>query len=258
MASRITLALTLTMALTAGLGGCAQDMTDAYAERYEEQRLARAKEFGYRTDAGSKNDIPDDALPPVPKAYNPRAAGKNFYLAGSGALTLTDDARLEEKRAGSLLLVDSSDLSTDLGYAADVALGAYAGMFRFEIDGGWRSNKFDQTGFDGKQRILSVMGNGYVDMPLNRRMDFYIGGGIGAARMDVSLDGGIGPFTTSIGGKQWTLAYQGMTGLIFHLNDFLSLTGGYRIFATSNISFDGANYETPLIHNIELGLRWSF
>jgi len=141
---------------------------------------------------------------------------------------------------------------------------------RIEIEVGHRGFDIDSVsvsgipGFvgSGDVDLLSIMGNIYFDFPVTDRLAFFVGGGIGAVRIDgeISLDDGVD--TLELSGREWVFAYQAMAGVSYEIADNVTLTGGYRLFSFTDPRFDADSpsviYDAALIQGFEFGLRFSF
>ena len=108
----------------------------------------------------------------------------------------------------------------------------YSNVFGLGVDGG-----------EGDIKCLSLMVNTWYDHFFGERLSFYLGGGIGAARVSVK-DFSINtyPIVPSptitkrdlIDNTDWRLAYQAGIGLGYKLNETFVIDLGYRYFATSD------------------------
>lgn len=118
----------------------------------------------------------------------------------------------------------------------------------------------------GKITTLSGLVNLYYDFPTRSRFEPYVGGGLGVSRASADgLSAGY-PGTTiryDISGGTTVFVYQFMGGVAYKLNANAAATFGYRYFNVAKQSFD-VNPVGKLdvggfgVHNIELGLRYSF
>jgi opacity protein-like surface antigen len=82
-------------------------------------------------------------------------------------------------------------------------------------------------------------------------IDLYVGGGVGAAM--VELDDGDGNSEDDT-----VLAYQFLVGLAFYTSDNFAITGGYRLWTTSDLEIDEVDVDVPLYHTAEIGVRFEF
>ena len=115
--------------------------------------------------------------------------------------------------------------------------------------------------FRGDVEIATIMGNVYWDFPIHKYVDLYIGGGTGMARVSGNLRGGgtIDDITYELtSDTDWVFAWQVMVGFAMHLTDHIRMTTGYRLFSGSDPRFELGKFDMPLIHTVELGLRFTF
>lgn len=156
----------------------------------------------------------------------------------------------------------SNSIEYDAGYNFNGSIGRYFEWFRLEGELSIRQNDVDAweiSGFgdvdgEGDLNTVAIMGNAYYDIQVTQRTDIYLGGGVGAARVDAEIRSG----TVERSGGEWIFAWQLMAGLSYQLRDNLALTGGYRLFAADNCDLDDADFKTPIVHSFEIGLRYTF
>ena len=101
-------------------------------------------------------------------------------------------------------------------------------------------------GISGNVEILEIMINARLDFNLQDKLDFYVGGGIGWASIDIDVSLGGLSATAELDG----LAYQFRTGLSHPISEQIDLYGGVRY-----IHFDEVDEE---ILSLEFGLRFHF
>jgi opacity protein-like surface antigen len=174
-----------------------------------------------------------------------------------------------EARGGAVFLMDSdldasglpdAELSFDPGWMAEGAIGyAHESGFRGEVAAGYRENDVDElkvSGFgsadvDGDIAATTLMVSGYYDAYIDaqKRWAFYIGGGVGAAYLDLSGDAGSEDDTV--------FAYQGSAGFSFAASQNVVLSLGYIYLATTDPEFDGVDAEYRS-HNAVAGVRFLF
>ena len=115
-----------------------------------------------------------------------------------------------------------------------------------ELQLGFESADGEILGLTGDVEIFELMINARLDFNLHEKLDFYVGGGIGWAVIDASLNLGGFDATVSIDG----FAAQFRAGLSYPISERTDLYGGVRI-----ISFDEVDDE---ILSVEFGLRFHF
>jgi len=199
-----------------------------------------------------------------------------FYASLSGGAAWLEDADNE----GSGL---SAEDTTDRGRVFGGALGyEWRGGWRAEAEVAHRKNDFDQVtirtdgglgaqlGFGslngatldigGDVTSLAGMANVYYDVPLGWAVRPYVGAGLGVARIDAELT--LGPLLL-VDETDTVLAWQIMAGLSYPATERISLSVGYRYFATQDAELSetvgGRTFDSEYrSHNLELGVRFSF
>lgn len=181
------------------------------------------------------------------------------YVSGQVGATWLDDADISISGAGSV-----AETSFDMGFNIGVAGGYDFGPARVEGELTYRLNDIDEysaPGFgtfsaDGDVSALSLLANGFWDIPTGGPVTPYLGAGIGVAQ--VSMDDPSFP----IDDDDTVFAYQLAAGVAFDLTPTLALDLGYRYFATTDPEFTddfGDSFETEYMsHNLNLGLRYQF
>ena len=186
---------------------------------------------------------------------------KGFYVGGALGANITGD--LDAKINSTSLGVNNNDLTFDMktGYAILGAVGyAYGNGLRTEIEPGYRRNSIDgisgaaaAANLSGKLENLSVMLNAIYDINIGSALVPYLGAGLGTSRVNGKVDGE--------GDSKWKLAYQGIAGVAYSLNNQVKLDLGYRYFATPDVKV-GADVGTieyeNTNHSVLLGLRYHF
>ena len=185
---------------------------------------------------------------------------RQFYLSAGGALVMPAEVRAGIR--GSSGERGGMDVAFDAGHGLVLVMGygqkwglrgeLELGYREFEID---RISKFElgRVADPGPIRVagdvtsLSLMSNAVSSLDLGP-VNFYVGGGIGIAR----VEGSKGIFAGG-GGRDDVFAWQLFTGLQYHLSEDVSASLGYRYFVTEDARFGSA--EAPIeSHNLELNL----
>ncbi|HEY6814733.1 MAG TPA: outer membrane beta-barrel protein, partial [Croceibacterium sp.] len=142
---------------------------------------------------------------------------------------------------------------TDMGWDVDGILGYDFGGFRLEGELGYKTadvDRVDAPGFDlnpatpavesgfdvdGNLGIMSAMVNGLVDLGPDDGAQFYAGGGLGWAWVDLEGDavGGPAPFVDD-SDNSW--AWQAIAGMRFPVSDNVDLGLKYRFFNIENLN----------------------
>jgi len=182
-----------------------------------------------------------------------------FYIAISGGW-----AHLQDLRDGA----DVVDMKG--GSAINTAIGWYEGDYRIELEYSRFSLNVDgingaaiSTGNAGGEAWFT---NAYYDTCLTSKLNAYMGGGLGMARVGThSLSAaGAGNGVTAL--SDVVFAYQARVGVSRDLTNRAELFGGYRIIGTANFELDDANLgfagntfqDKALVHSLEAGLRFKF
>ena len=162
-----------------------------------------------------------------------------WYASVIGGYTFPDDAEVE-----------GFDVPLDEGFSIAGAVGTNVGVFRVEGEGAYRVNDVDVAGTNGDISAISIMGNALYDHALTDALDLYVGGGLGVAFVEAD-DGDDSDDDT-------VLAYQFLVGLAFYTSDNFAITGGYRLWTTSDLDLSGVDVDMPLYHTAEVGVRFEF
>ena len=195
-------------------------------------------------------------------AQQPASSSTRFfqglYLSGAVGAHQTSDADL----SGGAISVSNE---TDSGLAGLVGLGMQLGAtnWRVELEGGYRESDVDSLSSvsgSGDVDAVSVLGNLFYDIEINKRLDLYLGGGLGLADVDYSGVSPVGSASISDNDMGW--AWQLGTGAAFALNDRLKVTLDYRFLNIENLDFPttpsvaevNSEYED---HAIFIGLRFN-
>jgi len=158
---------------------------------------------------------------------------QGLYLSGAIGAHSTDDANI----TGGSIDVDNN---TDAGLAGFVAIGLELGAtnWRVELETSYRESDIDSiSGASGTGDVdaLSFVGNVFYDIELNRKLDFYLGGGIGLADVDYSSVNPVSSSTLDDSDMGW--AWQLGAGAALALNDRLKLTLDYRFLNIEGLDF---------------------
>jgi opacity protein-like surface antigen len=193
------------------------------------------------------------------------ASAENFYAAIRGGPGITSDSK-----AGPPGGEDTLEFKT--GFTGGAAVG-YGFPFGLRVEGElgflWdRVKKDGGVDIDGSIKNYMLMANAYYDIKIPALGPFrpYVGGGIGAARVNDDRE----VFADRLGVKfdlnEWrtAFAYQARAGVIYDVNKWLDLSAGYRY-----VHIDGGHYEVGPTkfridagdqnnHSIELGFAVKF
>lgn len=171
-------------------------------------------------------------------------------------------------------LSDTFDKDTKYkgGLTGEIGAGYKFGMVRVEQTVGY--TKFSPKGLDtgnltggGSLKSYNVNLNAFVDIPVNKMIVPYVGGGIGVARVDTSLsrDNDATGATSSYSGKDWGFLMHADVGVGVRVSSKATVELGARYTKVSSLKFDGQNDGTAATFNPKistlsgtLGLRYGF
>jgi opacity protein-like surface antigen len=142
------------------------------------------------------------------------------------------------------------DAKYKTGLTGEIGAGWDFGRFRVEQTLGYAENDLNgkdlqSDGFDGdgRTRSLNLTVSGYVDIPVTARIVPYVGGGIGASRVETRLsatDASTGD-VSSFDGKDWGLMWHADAGVGVRMAPKTTLEFGVRYAQTSRLKYEGVN-----------------
>ena len=199
-------------------------------------------------------------------------AAQRFYLSVGGALVIPADVRAGFHDRTSGERNGGTDLAFDGGPGLVLVMG-YGQKWgvRGELELGYRTFAIDRLSrlrlgdvahpgsmeAGGDLTSFSLMGNIVSSLDLGP-FNFYVGGGIGMARVEAQLRPFRAGALVSLGGsgRDDVFAWQLFTGFQHHLSDDMSVSLGYRYFATEDARFRSTVAPVES-HSIEVGVtRW--
>lgn len=185
------------------------------------------------------------------------AADRGLYIEGRAGAVFGEDAQLDA--------TTNQDAEREKGWLGGVGLGyAYGNGLRGEIGVDYRKD----TGIDkigglsggGKYSAGSLMISGFYDFFRDNKIQPYIGGGVGAAHVDV--DNATPVSGSIVNDDDINFAFQGMAGIGFNVSPSVRLSLGYRYFAVPDLTFKtaaGASVDADYAnHEVMLGVRFLF
>ena len=186
----------------------------------------------------------------------PAVARDNTWYAGiEGGFMVVTDTRLDYSDVDGDL-DDAIVLEHKSGIDADVLVGYDAGMFRGELELGWKRAKIhdvtistllggNQLNFDadGSGRVLSLMLNGLLDF--GDEVGGSVGGGIGLAsvRYKADIDAGDPDFDVGFSESDRALAWQLIGQLRYAVSPSMDVGLKYRYFQTGNLDFGDEDFD---------------
>lgn len=146
---------------------------------------------------------------------------------------------------------DAGKGQTDTGYGFGVAVGRQFGQFR--IDGELATQKGDIKYADsGDLRIDTAMANGTYEIPIHKGLSIFSTAGIGAAKVDVSIE--------QIDDSETTIAYKVGLGLAYVFNKEMALDIGYEFMRTCDVELGNGQFRFDDIKNssVTTAIRYTF
>lgn len=149
------------------------------------------------------------------------------------------------------------------GLGGAVAIGYIMEQWRLELEGSHRYNP--SANKYGIKSNTSLMVNMLCDIPVTDLISIYLGAGAGISSVNGKTlvvkerDSRIVKFKKKRGHLDTVFAWQGMAGLSYAISDNVDLITGYRLFATAKPKVHNIRLsKVPVIHSVELGLRFKF
>ena len=198
-------------------------------------------------------------------AISAAEAKDGFYLDAKGGASF-----LQNLDSSAVGLTGNADTkigfvgSGAAGYAVDIP--QTGGTFRGEIEVAYRENDADELdigGFifdiDGDITAKSILFNGFYDFDLGSGWRPYFGAGLGAAQVEMDFETNVAQIVDD---EETVVAFQVSAGFGYQIVESVTISVGYRFFATDEIEFtdeSGSRFETDYhAHTIEGGIRIVF
>ncbi|UAL12452.1 outer membrane protein [Caulobacter segnis] len=187
------------------------------------------------------------AIPTVGAATATKAQETGIYGVVRGGGSITPKQKID---VDDLSAAFPDDAKYKTGFTGQIGAGYDFGRFRIEQTLGYGKNELNakdltSSGFNGEgsTKSLSMTLAGYVDIPVTARIVPYVGGGVGAARVQTELTGSrIGSGQTSgFEGKDWGLMWHADAGIGVRMAPKTTLEVGVRYAQTSRLKYDGVN-----------------
>lgn len=221
----------------------------------------------------------------------------NWYIAGSGSVAWHNNTRFNDADDDI-----NFNLKYKTGWGAAASIGYIFALcdpcdpcnlcspwdLRLEAEFVYRRNRVKSNSVNGDVDFFgilvpgsvavtgghnqdsAIMANLILDGPLFCDLSFFVGGGIGASWNRIKANGNVSvldvPIATfDLSAKKTVFAWQVLAGLSYCICPGISLTAGYRWFATTKPSY-GRDFEfrgvkqshIPMTHSVDLGLRFQF
>jgi opacity protein-like surface antigen len=181
------------------------------------------------------------------------APSTGVYGVARAGITLDTDARFPDEDSRAPATVQRN---TDYkrGVKGEIGLGYATGPFRLEATAGYQTAKLDEqrastVGFtaDGRVKALTFGVAGYIDIAASERIVPYIGGGVGASRINSRLSRVTGaPADGSrFSDKDWGLNWHLDAGVGIVATPSTTIELGGRYSRTSKLEFTGVSGGAP-------------
>lgn len=185
--------------------------------------------------------------PMVGTATAAKAQETGIYgvIRGGGSITPKQKIDLDDFSASF-----PDDAKYKTGLTGQIGAGYDFGRFRIEQTLGYSKNDLNSkdltsSGFngDGVTKSLSMTVSGYVDFPITDRIVPYVGGGVGAARVQTKLTSAniASGAASSFEGKDWGVMWHADAGLGVRMAPKTTLEFGVSYAQTSRLKYDGVN-----------------
>ncbi len=141
----------------------------------------------------------------------------------------------------------SRDVDFGRGFAGEVGAGYDLGLFRIEGTVGYSAANLDLdenvSGLseNGRLRSLTLGLSGYVDLPISANIVPYLGGGVGASRVDARQNrvAATPAAVTAFDDTDWGFNWHLDAGVGFNLTPATTVEVGGRYSRTTSLEFHG-------------------
>ncbi|WP_185999979.1 outer membrane beta-barrel protein [Novosphingobium lindaniclasticum] len=196
---------------------------------------------------------------------------KGIYAVARVGMAVKPDQRFDDSDLPASATFDDKTKYKS-GFTGELGGGYDFGPVRVEQTGGYMSLKAKGLGDDdysgsGRNKAMFASIGAFVDIPTGSIVEPYIGGGVGAARVDASLgrtDELLGD-TSSYSGKDWGLLWHVDAGVGIKVAPKVTVELGGRYTQISGLKFDGVNNGVPAVYEPTmrtlsgtLGVRYKF
>ena len=211
------------------------------------------------------------ALPVTILSTNTSEVRSEFYFTGNyGTQSFTS----ADWKATVNDLAHKGDISFDDGTGWEGGLGYDFGWFRTEVSYGKSTNEIEgitaeidegplsgtavASSASGDLKVNNILINGYIDFPLGKKLTPYIGGGLGASKLDIDniiVDGEVLESANT-----WLFGYQGKLGVNYALTKSFNVfgEGTYSVFSDMGVAGDEYALESSSDINYRAGVTLKF
>ena len=187
----------------------------------------------------------------------------SYYIAAFGTMSPNPTSELIKIEGYSM---PSNDVDLDNAWGAGLALGMKKGMLRAEVEMSSQLFGYDEKGvvdshnyeFNADSGNLNIFANCFVDIPINEKTTFYVGGGAGLTAYYVDADLTIDSQKESDDSSDYVLGYHFDAGISYKLISQCEIYGGYRYMSSLDPEFDGWEFEAPKMHTAMIGIRYTY
>lgn len=172
---------------------------------------------------------------------------KGIYAVARAGASISPEQKFDGSSVPlSSLFDDKTKYKT--GITGQIGGGYDFGLFRVEQTIGYTSNDLNlkdaNTGgltSAGRSRAFSMTVAGYVDIPVHKTIVPYVGGGIGAARVEANLSrvNSATSVGSSFSGKDWGLMWHADAGIGVRVSRKMTIEVGGRYAQTSGLKYAG-------------------
>ena len=192
-----------------------------------------------------------------------------MYVGGDVGLLLPRDTEIDITDVPSGNTFDNAiDIEYNTGFDIDGFFGYDFGMFKAEIEGGFKHSNFDaidpstewvnflqsqlpgviidpsDIDLDDGIDIISVMGNGYVDFGRDEGFGGYIGGGLGYG------------WAKAYGESNGSFAWQIVAGARYPITPDIDIGLKYKYFDMSSLDFRTGVDVVGNVRSTDIGGNW--
>ena len=181
----------------------------------------------------------------------------SYYASLFGTIGYANDIDIEK----NTLNYPSGSVEPENPIGIGAAIGIVTGSIRSEFEISYQGTGFEQeisnTEYDIVFNVTSFMANTYFDIPINDKIDFYLGGGAGLAiyRADIEVENSSRYVNNS---NDTIFAYQFMAGITYSIDPNYDIILGYRYYSSLDPSFSELEISAPVLHTAMIGFKYNF
>ena len=211
------------------------------------------------------------ALPLTILGTNTSEVRSEFYITGNYGTQSHTSADWKATVSG---LAHKGDISFDDGTGWEGGLGYDFGWLRTEVSYGESLIEIEgisavrevgplsgtpvASSASGDLKVNNILINGYIDVPLGKKLTPYIGGGVGASKLDIDniiVDGDVLESANT-----WLFGYQGKLGVNYALTKSFNIfgEGTYSVFSDMGAAGNEYALESSSDVNYRAGVTLKF